>query len=272
MDVPKIIHQSHVNRRSAEEYNHNITRLQKLNPDWRWMCWTDDDNLNLIQEHYPWFLSTYESYKYPIQRADAVRYFYMHKYGGIYLDLDMYPFKPINLLLKKINDGDIVSLHDSWYPDVMLFEEYPNYFFYGVIYNAIIISKPEANFWTLVHYMLKESVQKMRSEQDREKLVFNTTGPEFLYECFKQYVASAAFNKVGVLPYFYSNPAVLSNKHNPDQKVYFGSQKLRELYKSAGDDAAWGHFPKIGKDYALDNPALKDAFFLHESFRTWKAD
>lgn len=31
----------------------------------------------------------YDSYKYPIQRADSIRYFILHHFGGIYMDLDI---------------------------------------------------------------------------------------------------------------------------------------------------------------------------------------
>ena len=41
------------------------------------------------QNEYPWFLSTYISYPYDIQRVDAIRYFILHKYGGVYVDLDI---------------------------------------------------------------------------------------------------------------------------------------------------------------------------------------
>jgi hypothetical protein len=41
-----------------------------------------------IATHYPWFLETFEGYKYPIQRADSIRYFVLYHYGGIYIDLD----------------------------------------------------------------------------------------------------------------------------------------------------------------------------------------
>lgn len=37
---------------------------------------------------YPWFLDTFDGYPFPIQRADAIRYFVLAHYGGVYLDLD----------------------------------------------------------------------------------------------------------------------------------------------------------------------------------------
>ncbi|KAF8827977.1 hypothetical protein HHX47_DHR4001039 [Lentinula edodes] len=46
----------------------------------------DDSSREFIAEHYPWFLDTFNDYKYAIQRADAIRYFVLHHYGGVYLD------------------------------------------------------------------------------------------------------------------------------------------------------------------------------------------
>lgn len=37
---------------------------------------------------YPWFLETFDGYRFPIQRADAIRYFVLAHFGGIYIDLD----------------------------------------------------------------------------------------------------------------------------------------------------------------------------------------
>jgi inositol phosphorylceramide mannosyltransferase catalytic subunit len=59
------------------------------------MCfqlWTEQSSRDFIEESYPWFLSTYDSYKYPVQRVDTVRLFLLREYGGIYLDLDNVSF------------------------------------------------------------------------------------------------------------------------------------------------------------------------------------
>ncbi len=42
----------------------------------------------LIATEYPWFLNTFDNYSEPIQRADAIRYFVLAHFGGVYLDLD----------------------------------------------------------------------------------------------------------------------------------------------------------------------------------------
>ncbi len=53
------------------------------------MLWTDIGSRKFVAEHYPWFLETFDGYKYNIQRADAIRYFVLHHFGGIYIDLDI---------------------------------------------------------------------------------------------------------------------------------------------------------------------------------------
>ena len=44
--------------------------------------WTDEDNYNLIKDHYAWFLDTYVALPKPVMKADASRYLYMYHMGG----------------------------------------------------------------------------------------------------------------------------------------------------------------------------------------------
>lgn len=50
--------------------------------------WTDDKARSFLAAEYPWFLEVWDNYPFPIQRADAIRYFVLYHYGGIYLDMD----------------------------------------------------------------------------------------------------------------------------------------------------------------------------------------
>ncbi len=47
--------------------------------------WTDDKSRDFIATEYPWFLDNFDSYPFPIQRADAIRYFVLAHFGGIYI-------------------------------------------------------------------------------------------------------------------------------------------------------------------------------------------
>lgn len=64
------------------------------------MLWTDADSRQFLVDHYPWFVNTFDAYPFPIQRADAIRYFILHKYGGIYMDLDVGCLRRFDPLLR----------------------------------------------------------------------------------------------------------------------------------------------------------------------------
>lgn len=46
--------------------------------------WTDEMNRQLVVEHYPWFLDTYDNLPMGIMRADSCRILYMHHVGGVH--------------------------------------------------------------------------------------------------------------------------------------------------------------------------------------------
>lgn len=86
--IPKIIHQTYKTTDIPEHWKDGQQRCIDLHPDYKYILWTDEMALNFIKEEYPWFLETFQNYKYPIQRADAMRYFVLLSYGGVYIDLD----------------------------------------------------------------------------------------------------------------------------------------------------------------------------------------
>ncbi|KAL8399480.1 hypothetical protein RB594_000018 [Gaeumannomyces avenae] len=92
--VPKITHQifhawEHPGSTKLPPHWEEARRTcQTLNPDWDHKIWYTDTSRAFLAEHYPWFLPTYDGYKFPIQRVDVLRYFLLRHYGGIYLDLD----------------------------------------------------------------------------------------------------------------------------------------------------------------------------------------
>jgi len=91
--IPKIIHQiywdfTENNKQIPEEWLKFSKNIKNSNSNWEYKLWDYKDCIKLLEEHYPWFLEIYKNYKYPIQKADAIRPFILYHYGGIYLDLD----------------------------------------------------------------------------------------------------------------------------------------------------------------------------------------
>jgi len=105
--IPKILHQVFHNWSDPESTTialpEDWERARKscldLNPDWEYRLWTAKSSRDFIEEEFPWFLPTYDGYKFPIQRVDVIRYFALLKFGGVYIDLDNVSRFPLALSL-----------------------------------------------------------------------------------------------------------------------------------------------------------------------------
>ncbi|GES62848.1 MIPC synthase subunit [Aspergillus terreus] len=86
--IPKIIHQTYKNETIPEVWKEAQQSCIDLHPDYEYILWTNEKSREFIANEYPWFLETFDGYKYPIQRADSIRYFVLAHYGGTYIDLD----------------------------------------------------------------------------------------------------------------------------------------------------------------------------------------
>lgn len=88
--IPKIIHQTYINTSIPQVWQEAQASCLELHkdPEWEYKLWTDAMSMEFIASEYPEFLETFQNYPYPIQRADAIRYFVLDYYGGIYIDLD----------------------------------------------------------------------------------------------------------------------------------------------------------------------------------------
>ncbi|GAA6062077.1 hypothetical protein JCM10212_006500 [Sporobolomyces blumeae] len=87
--IPKIIHATWKTDVLPDRWEKIRQGCIDLHPDYEFMLWSDASSRDFIAEYYPWFLSTFDGYTYPIQRADVIRYFVLHRFGGVYMDLDI---------------------------------------------------------------------------------------------------------------------------------------------------------------------------------------
>ncbi|KAI8609435.1 nucleotide-diphospho-sugar transferase [Chytriomyces sp. MP71] len=167
--IPKIIHQSWKTADVPKKHSDWVASWKIMNPGYEYILWTDDDNRNLVATHYPWFLKTYDAFNDPILRADASRLFYMHKYGGIYADLDFECLKPLDGLLKS--HQAVIGSMTTGGDDAMRIHGVP---------NAWMASRPGHPLW------LRCARRVMRLDS-KDKSVETRTGPVMLFWCLKDY-------------------------------------------------------------------------------------
>ncbi|PRP78014.1 mannosyl phosphorylinositol ceramide synthase SUR1 [Planoprotostelium fungivorum] len=87
--LPKLIHQTWKDKDVPEQWLYDYEWTRYKMQDYEFHFWTDEDLRDLVSTEFPWFLKTYDSYPYNIQRVDAGRYFVLYSRGGIYMDLDI---------------------------------------------------------------------------------------------------------------------------------------------------------------------------------------
>ncbi|KNG45549.1 mannosyl phosphorylinositol ceramide synthase sur1 [Stemphylium lycopersici] len=80
---------------------------KKFNPGYEIRMWNATSARELLENEYPWFLPTYDSYQYPIQKVDALKYFALYHYGGVYMDLDVACRRSLDPLLE----------FPAWFPE-----------------------------------------------------------------------------------------------------------------------------------------------------------
>lgn len=98
--IPRIIHQTWKTDTLPPRWAKTRAGCAAMMPDYDYMLWTDKSSRELIASDYPWFLPVFDAYPHNIQRADAIRYFVLHKYGGIYMDLDIGCKRRLDSLLR----------------------------------------------------------------------------------------------------------------------------------------------------------------------------
>ena len=153
--VPKTFHRTW----KTKKIDYNIFKpicvesWEKYNSDYTFNLYDDNDNRNFILNYYPWFLKIYDSYEKNIMRVDAVRYFYLLYYGGIYVDLDFECFKPLDKYITK--EAHLITNYKDW------------------VSNAIMISAPQQNIY-------KEIIVKGLLPNCKNNNVLFSTGPGML--------------------------------------------------------------------------------------------
>jgi mannosyltransferase OCH1-like enzyme len=161
--IPKIIHQQWKN----DNIPHKFTKWRNKflqyfpEPEYQHMIWTDTKGRELIKDYYPWFLKTYDEYAHNINRADAVRYFVLHHFGGIYADLDYEP---------------TTNFYEYIPPNQVSMVESP-YYWNEKTQNCLMSSPKHDPFWVDLFAILIKNAKRTE--------VLEATGPKLLDEAIE---------------------------------------------------------------------------------------
>lgn len=187
--IPKIVMQTWKTKDVPETWKESPESIKNTMPNWKHVLMTDEDNRNFVKEHFPDFLPYYDNFKYPIQRADAIRYMWLYINGGIYMDLD---------IAVQNNFEDILGNEDFY---LITSGNVASSFT-----NSFMISKPKVDFWLLVIEEMKKPVPFWCLT--KHLIVMYSTGPGMLTNVAKKYN-----KKFGFIPSKQFNDCNVCNHH-----------------------------------------------------------
>jgi mannosyltransferase OCH1-like enzyme/glycosyltransferase involved in cell wall biosynthesis len=202
--IPTLIHQTWKDADVPQKWQKWIDSWRLHHPGWGYRLWTDADNRAFLQEHYPWFLPVYDGYPEAIMRADAIRYFLLDHFGGLYVDMDFECLKPVDTLL----DGRdlVLGCEPEAHTRLLLARQRG---LRRIVGNAFIASRPGHPFWAHVHRQLVGA--------HRAPGALDATGPFFLTRAVDSAPEPASVTVLG--------PEVLYPEVSPYAAELFGPQE-----------------------------------------------
>lgn len=165
----------------------------KQNKDFEYILW-DEAKIKELINQYPKYKSTFDSLPHMIQKIDMAKYLVLHKYGGIYVDMDCECIKPFIGLLQ---DAEVMLVRMNVNP----FEKFLSFgkCFGDAIQNGVMGSKQSNHpFWLHCLDTLAKQDMSKKVYETHLRYVFRTTGPGLLTEAYLSYP-----NKAGItlVPY-----------------------------------------------------------------------
>lgn len=176
--IPRHIHQIWLSTITHEPIYHTFrqasTACISLHPNYNYTLWTEELILPWLNIHYSWFVPIYENYRYDMQRIDAMKYFLLFHFGGIYIDLDV-KCNAQDLITAMIpmerreNEPDIIfhmgTEGISANTDILAAKKHHPFF------KLVLSQLPSSNRWFYLYHLT----------------IILSAGPTFLYGVYRQY-------------------------------------------------------------------------------------
>jgi len=194
MKIPKIIHQTWKTNDIPEELTSCVESWKKLNPNWKYILWTDKEMDSFVEKHFPEFYKTYTTYPSGIFRADLFRLLAIYKMGGVYVDLDMKCIKSLDYLFAQhIKDREIAFSYENPIQSKSLWN-------IDTIYHAIFLAaEPKDEILkTIIQHIIKKGANHKTGD------VVKVTGPISITESIKK----VSLEKIAILHYKVITPIV----------------------------------------------------------------
>ena len=186
---------------------------KEKNPTWYHIEWNKEMSDRFVYKFYNKYYDLYRNYTYEIQKCDAIRYMILHRYGGLYVDMDYHCVKSFDLVF-------------SIYKSPLYLVQTPN-MSGEYVSNSLMFSTPRHKFWKVLLSEMRK-VSKPPMYYSKHLSVMYTTGPAIVNRVFHKYKTQY---KLKSWPHKYFQP------HTHTQSVL--TLKNDKVYAIHMSDGCW---------------------------------
>lgn len=164
-----------------EKYQNFIKGIKKLNPNSKYIYFTDIEINNFVKNKFPQYYNTFKNFKYTIQKIDFFRYLAVYYFGGVYLDLDIELSMPLSEL--NNNKNAVFPLEFTQNSDKLLQRQG----FKGLIGNyAFYAPKGHPFLKKIIENIVNNRIKNIEYQNgiNYQKYVFYTTGPVMVTQSY----------------------------------------------------------------------------------------
>jgi len=192
----KIIHQvwfgTMPNKKKALKEYEKLKKYRnswiEKNPDWFRMEWDKKTSDKFVKTFYLEHYEMYRGFSYDIQRCDMVRYCFLHRYGGLYADMDYYCNKPFGQVFTKYKNNFYLVQTPN------MPGEY--------VSNSLMYSTPGHVFWRTLLINMQNS-RNTPMYYSKHLIVMFTAGPGIVNRVYHKY---KNLYKLASFPHKYFQP------------------------------------------------------------------
>jgi mannosyltransferase OCH1-like enzyme len=175
-------------------------RVKELHPDYEYIFFDDDEMFQFMKTNFPQYWTQFKNLRYKIQQIDFFRLCAVYYYGGIYLDLDTWLFKPLDDILVM---GDLIfpaefkvspSECKTWKRKLRFMgldkceTQTKNVFTVGNY--GLAASKENPTLKKIIEIILADYDETMETLEETKRyhlMVYCTTGPDKITEIYYQH-------------------------------------------------------------------------------------
>jgi len=177
--IPPIIHQVWSAKiRPLPLFFKELSETWKnLYPDWEYILWDDKKMDSFIKAYYPEYAQYCQSFPYDVQRWDTIRYLFLYKMGGMYVDFDYEAIEPLN---------DIIQNHSCCFASEP--KEHAQLFGKEIyLNNGLIVTTPNNLFIKNIIDCVMTQYPADMIYRDKMEEVLLTTGPLMITNLYESY-------------------------------------------------------------------------------------